>query len=65
MLVVAYQNFSYKHPREPVYVGSLYISNTGTLYTHGRRAVTLLLPALSIQWNINRSTSNIVEEQFM
>lgn len=65
VLVVAYQNFSYKHPREPVYVGSLYISNTATLYTHGKRAVTLLLPALSIHWNVNRTASNIEKEQFM
>jgi hypothetical protein len=43
--MVAFQNFSYKHPREQANVGSLYISNTGTLYTPGIFTVTPQLAA--------------------
>jgi hypothetical protein len=56
VVVVAFQNFSYKHPGELANVGSLYISNTGTLYTHGKHTVTPQLAAstafLSIYSNV-------------
>jgi hypothetical protein len=45
VVVAAFQNFSYKHPRDLANVGSLYISNTGTLYTRGKRTVTPQLAA--------------------
>jgi len=58
-VVVAFQSFSYKHPRESANVGSLYISNTGTLCSRERRMVPPLLAAstqfLAINWNIRLS----------
>lgn len=68
-VVAAFQSFSYKHPREAENVGSLYISNTGTLCTRRRSVVTPFLFAstefLPIKWNVSPPIRNRGKESFI